>query len=133
MKQLFMYLCFLAIFCACREQEPVKTKNTIEPKKTVEKQESLVKNSAFPVIDLFGIWTVDSKGPHADFELTEKSFYIVDYEGNGDIPYEIIDNKIKIFYPGEPVQTGLISKAQNDSLVIYWARGEYTTYVRWTQ
>lgn len=92
-----------------------------------------MKNAAFPLKDLFGIWVVEPEGPHADCELTEESFYIVDYDGNVDIPYKIVDNKINIFFPGERVQTGLIRKAQNDSLVIYWANGEYTTYVRWTE
>jgi len=47
---------------------------------------SFMRNSAFPVKDLFGIWTVDPEGPHTDFEISEKSFYIVDYYGNGALP-----------------------------------------------
>lgn len=134
MKQLVTIILFLLLFCSCKEQEDIKTTSTAEPKKTIEKQKSsVVKNSAFSNKDLFGIWTIDPAGPHADFELTKKSFYIVDYDGNGDMIYEIIGNKINIFHQNERVQTGLISKAKNDSLVIYWANGEYTTYVRWTK
>ncbi len=115
---------------SCRNQEVNKTANSLQQKIATEKQKII--NSSFPVKNLFGIWTKDPNGSHADFELTETSFYDADFDGNGYMPYEINDNKIKVHYP-DSEKTGLIKKAKNDSLVIYWASGEYSTYVRWTK
>jgi hypothetical protein len=47
---------------------------------------------------LFSIWTTDPEGPHADFKWTKKSFFIVDYDGNGDMPFELIDRKLKVYF-----------------------------------
>ena len=93
---------------------------------------SKITNSIFEEKNIFGNWTTNLNGPHADFEITEKLFYIVDYDGDGAKPYEINENKIKIFYPSFE-KTGLITKAKNDSLIIYWASGEHITYRRWNQ
>lgn len=101
-------------------------------KNLIEVQKSIITNPAFPIENILGIWAEDLSGPHADFELTKNYFYVVDYDGNGDIPYEINDNKIKIHFP-DSEQIGLIKKAKNDSLIIYWASGEFTTYLRWTK
>lgn len=134
MKQPLILFVFLVLLCSCEKNKQANTRNKVESEKVIEKQKgSAVKNPVFPVKDLFGIWTTDLEGPHADFELTEKSFYVVDYDGDGDMPYEINKNNIKIYYPDERVKTGLISKAENDTLIIYWASGEYATYVRWTK
>jgi len=133
MKNLFILFVFIVLFCSCEKHKQENTKKEIEQKKPIEKQEgSVIKKPSFPVKDLFGIWTTDPEGPHADFELTEKSFYVVDYDGNGDMRYEINKNDMKIYYP-DGVNGGLITKAKNDTLIIYWASGEYATYVRWTK
>ena len=48
---------------------------------------------------LFGIWTIDPEGPHADFWLSDQFFYLVDYDSDGDKPYFLKNNKITInFY-----------------------------------
>lgn len=125
-----IFLLALVFFSSCRNQEVKKTDNRPQQNIATEKQKII--NSSFPVKNLFGIWTEDPNGPHADFELTETSFYVVDYGGNGHMPYEINDNKINVHYP-DSEKTGLIKKAENDSLVIYWASGKYSTYVRWTK
>ncbi|MDR6967749.1 hypothetical protein J2X31_001761 [Flavobacterium arsenatis] len=103
-----------------------------EKQNLVEIHNSTITNPAFPMKDILGIWAEDLSGPHADFELTESYFYVVDYDGNGHMPYEINTNKIKIYFP-DSEQMGLIKKAKNDSLVIYCANGEFTTYLRWTK
>lgn len=82
---------------------------------------------------LFGIWTSDPEGPHADFELTSKSFFVVDYDGDGDMPYELIDRKIKIYY-NDFIQEGKLISVDKDTLKIMWKDFEFiNNYVRWTQ
>ena len=80
---------------------------------------------------LFGIWTVDPEGPHADFHLTKKSFYVVDYDGDGDLLYELQGRKIKIYYK-DVVQQGKIISVSQYSLHIQWKDAEtIQQYVRW--
>jgi len=82
---------------------------------------------------LFGIWTSDPEGPHADFQLTSKSFYVVDYDGDGDMPYELTDRKIKIYY-NDFIQEGKVISVDKDTLKIMWKDFDYiNNYVRWTQ
>jgi hypothetical protein len=63
------------------------------------------------------IWTTDPEGPHADFRWTKKSFFIVDYDGNGDMPFELIDRKLKIYF-NDFSQEGNIQSVGKDSLII---------------
>lgn len=82
---------------------------------------------------LFGIWTSDPDGPHADFELTGKSFYVVDYDGDGDMPYELNGKKIKIYY-NDFIQEGKIISVSKDTLKIQWKDFDnIKNYVKWTQ
>jgi hypothetical protein len=82
---------------------------------------------------LFGIWTTDPNGPHADFELTSNSFHVVDYDGDGDMPYELTDNKLKIYY-NDFIQEGKIISVDKDTLKIKWNDFDNINhYVRWTQ
>jgi hypothetical protein len=82
---------------------------------------------------LFGIWTSDPAGPHADFHLTNKSFYVVDYDGDGDMPYELTDRKIRIYY-NDFIQEGKVISIDKDTLKIMWKDFDYiNNYVRWTQ
>ncbi|MBP6302141.1 MAG: hypothetical protein KBB37_02445 [Bacteroidia bacterium] len=82
---------------------------------------------------LFGIWTNDPDGPHADFWLTNKSFFVVDYDGDGDMPYELKENKLKIYY-NDFIQEGKIISVDKDTLKIMWKDFDIiSNYVRWTQ
>ncbi|MEA4997118.1 MAG: hypothetical protein VB079_11580 [Petrimonas sp.] len=82
---------------------------------------------------LFDIWTTDPEGPHADFWLTSKSFYVVDYDGDGDMPYELNDINLKIYY-NNFIQEGKIISVDKDTLKIMWANfNNINDYVRWTQ
>ena len=82
---------------------------------------------------LFGFWTTDPNGPHADFDLTRKSFFVVDYDGNGDMQYELTDDKLKIYY-NDFIQEGKVLSVGKDTLKIMWKDFDnINKYVRWTQ
>ena len=79
---------------------------------------------------LFGIWTYDPVGPHADFELTKKSFYVVDYEGDGNMPYIINQDTLKVFYK-DYVSVGIIKGVTKDTLKIDWDKNGIVNCVKW--
>mgnify|MGYP003478135184 CR=1 FL=1 len=56
--------------------ETVSEKNTdIESVQNIDRpKESKIIKSKFDIKLLFGIWTNDPEGPHADFDLNKKSF-----------------------------------------------------------
>lgn len=93
---------------------------------------SKVVGSQFPLENLYGIWTYDPEGPHADFDLNEKWFYVVDYDGNGEMPYLIQQDSIIVYY-NDFIARGHIKEATGESLKISWDGQEATGYVRWTQ
>jgi hypothetical protein len=51
------------------------------------------------------------------FWLTAKSFFVVNYDGDGGMPYILDKNEITIFY-NDFVQTGIITSTENDTLKI---------------
>ena len=94
---------------------------------------SQIINSAIDTTLLFGIWTLDPNGPHADFWLTVEDFYVVDYDGDGSMPYLLIKDSIEIFY-NDFKQKGKIEKVTSDSLTIHWeAAALPTTYTKWEE
>ncbi|EKT3967338.1 hypothetical protein [Flavobacterium crassostreae] len=112
--------------------ETISEKNTdIESVQNIDrpKQSEIIK-SKYDSKLLFGIWTYDPKGPHADFELTKKSFYVVDYDGDGDMPYIINQDTIRVYY-NDYVSVGIIKNATKDTLKIDWDESGITNYVKW--
>jgi len=99
--------------------------------KNIERPErTIIRNLAIDTTKAFGIWTQDPNGPHANFWLTAKSFYIVDYDGDGAMPYILDKNEITIFY-NDFVQKGVITSTENDTLKIKWSDIEKETeYVK---
>ncbi|MBZ9731643.1 hypothetical protein LB467_18305 [Salegentibacter sp. JZCK2] len=98
--------------------------NIDRPEKTV------IGNLQIDTSQAFGIWTQDPSGPHADFWLTAKSFYVVDYDGDGAMPYILEENKITIFY-NDFIQKGTITSTSQDILKIKWSdMDRETEYVR---
>jgi hypothetical protein len=83
----------------------------------------------FPVEELFGIWVTDPDGPHADFRLDSSSFYIVDYDGDGDMPYLLIEDSLTIFF-NDFISKNKILRADKDSLIL---ESEYgvARHIRW--
>ena len=93
-------------------------------------EKTIIRNLAIDTTKVFGIWTQDPNGPHADFWLTAKSFLVVDYDGDGHMPYILDGNKITIFY-NDFIQKGKITSTKNDTLKIKWADIEFETeYVK---
>lgn len=101
---------------------PISEYNTdnseIENIKRPEK--TIIRNLKIDTAQAYGIWTQDPNEPHADFWLTSKSFYVVDYDGNGEMPYVLDKNEITIFY-NDFVQKGTITSTKNDTLKIKWS------------
>lgn len=93
---------------------------------------SEITNLKFPLSNLYGIWTYDPEGPHADFELNEKWFFVVDYDGDGSMPYIIKRDSIIVYY-NDFISRGLIKEATGEILMIAWDGQEATRYVRWAQ
>ena len=115
-----------------RETFGISDFNTDNPEiKNIERPaESILKTTVDTTL-LFGIWTSNPDGPHADFELSKKSFFIVDYDGDGDMPYTLTDKKLKIFY-NDFTQDGEIISVSKDSLKIKWIdANDATNYSRW--
>mgnify|MGYP001768453143 CR=1 FL=1 len=79
---------------------------------------------------LFGIWTTDTNGPHADFMINQETYYIVDNDGQSEFPYNIAKDTITISFP-DIITRGTIIKADNDTLIIKWDFQDPITYVRW--
>ncbi|MDO1450035.1 hypothetical protein Q0590_27390 [Rhodocytophaga aerolata] len=76
-----------------------------------------INNPKFPVEELFGIWTTDSDGPHADFRLDSNSFYVVDYDANGGMSYILKEDSLIIFF-NEFTSKNKLLKVDKDSLIL---------------
>ena len=93
-------------------------------------EKTIIRNLEIDTTKAFGIWTQDPNGPHADFWLTKKSFYVVDYDGDGAMPYILDKNKITVFY-NDFIQKGTITSTENDILKIKWSdMDKETEYVK---
>lgn len=152
MKKNLLFICLIIIISCAKKESTVdaNSKNSTIPKTenritdTVSEKhtdiesvtttdrpaESKIIKSKFDVKLLFGIWTYDPNGPHADFQLTKKSFYVVDYDGDGDMPYIINHDTIKVFY-NDYTGVGIIKNASNDTLQIDWDGNGTINYVKW--
>jgi hypothetical protein len=116
-------LILLLVFTACNHQQ----NNSVEGGVMRSEREPI--DTAL----LFGTWTTDPEGPHADFKWTKKSFFMVDYDENGDMPFELIDRKLKVYF-NDFIQEGTIQSVGKDSLIITWDDFDQAiTYIRWTR
>jgi hypothetical protein len=101
--------------------------------KNIERPAKSVVATNLDTTSLFSIWTSDPEGPHADFVFSSQSFFVVDYDGDGDMPYILTGNKLKIYY-NDFIQEGEIVSVDKDTLKIKWKDYDYlNNYVRWTQ
>lgn len=99
-------------------------KNIKRPEKTI------IRNLEIDTSQAFGIWVQDPNGPNADFSLDSESFYIVDYDGNGAMPYILEKNEITIFF-NDFIYNGIIESTKNDTLKIKWSDADFKSqYVK---
>ncbi|MCE9538846.1 MAG: hypothetical protein K8R85_06465 [Bacteroidetes bacterium] len=97
----------------------------------IERPATQIINPSVDTATLFKIWTLDPDGPHADFRITKNDFYVVDYDGDGSMPYILNRDSLTIYY-NDFVQKGQILKVTKDSLIISWdGLDEKTGYIEW--
>lgn len=98
--------------------------NNEQPEKTI------FLNLEIDTTKLFGTWIQDPTAPFADFHVSKKSFNIVDYDGEGEIPYILEKKEIIVFYRNAG-HKGIITSTENDTLKIKWSDNEKETgYVK---
>ena len=103
----------------------LETENITRPEKTI------INNLTVDTTHLFKIWTLEPNGPHADFWFKRTEFYVVDYDGNGAMPYRLDGDSLIIYY-NDFVQKGRIISVSKDTLIIHWNDSETpTVYVEW--
>jgi hypothetical protein len=99
-------------------------KNIERPEKTI------IRNLEIDTTQAFGIWVQDPDGPNADFRLDSESYYVVDYDGNGAMPYILDGNEITIYF-NDFVYNGIIKSTKNDTLIIKWSDADFESkYVK---
>jgi hypothetical protein len=105
-----------------RERLMISEYNTDSPEiENIKRPEkTIIRNLTIDTTQVFGIWTQDPNGPHADFWITSKDFLVVDYDGDGHMPYILDGDKITIYY-NDFVQKGTITSTKNDTLKIKWS------------
>jgi len=131
-------LCLLLASCAKEQKETTikKVSDTIVVTKAAPKTikenglQNTVINPKYSPESLYGIWTLDNNGPHADFELTKKSFYVVDYDGDGNMPYTLKHDTLTVMY-ADYKSIGIIKKVVKDTMVINWDNTSDVVYITW--
>ncbi|PZR21658.1 MAG: hypothetical protein DI539_07530 [Flavobacterium psychrophilum] len=125
------------------ESAPEETEPTVEtttpsadtvaeaPAPKIERPSKSVVETSLDTKLLFNTWVSDPEGPHADFVLSPKSFYVVDYDGNGDMPYILKGNKLTIYYEDSVQEVDILSVSKS-KLVLKWHEiEEPVTYEVW--
>jgi hypothetical protein len=114
-----------------REIYAISEYNTDLDKNIERPEKSEIFNTKLDTTELFKIWTLDPDGPHADFWFKRTEFYVVDYDGDGAMPYILKGDSLTIFY-NDFIQKGKIIKIDNVTLKIHWNDSENPTeYVEW--
>lgn len=123
----------LILFSSCKKTEkPDVLQQSVDSLKTAPKRSlCVIKNPDFPTEKVFGLWTTDTSGVHADIQLSKEGFRFLSFVKEEKLPFEISQNEIRVYEPNDQIKTGLIKKAENDTLKIYWASGEHKTYWRY--
>jgi hypothetical protein len=95
---------------------------------------SSIQNFKFSKEKLFGIWVQDPgpEVPHATFQITKESFLMVDYDGDGEMPYEINNDSLVVYF-NDFIKRGRILDAGNSgNLIIHWNGSQKpTAYYVW--
>lgn len=91
---------------------------------------SSITNPMYLESNIYGVWTIDPNGPHADFEIDKDYYFLVDQEGDANMIYTICFDSIKVYF-NDFTSKGQITKAKNDTLIIDWDSQGHTEYQRW--
>ena len=115
-----------------RKSFTISDYNTDNPEiKNVDRPNKSIIQTTIDTSLLFTIWTSDPDGPHADFVFYKESFFVVDYDGDGNMPYILTDKKLKIYY-NDFIQEGEIISLDKDTLKIKWQDFDHiNSYVKW--
>jgi hypothetical protein len=116
-----------------RTHYPISEYNTdLEEVENIERPaQTLIVDPTIDTAQLFRIWTLNPVGPHADFWIKREHFYVVDYDGNGGMPYILKGDSITIFY-NDFIEKGRIVKITKDSLTVWWdGIDQPTGYIEW--
>jgi hypothetical protein len=116
-----------------RKTHTISEYNTdLDGNQNIERPEKTeIINSKFDTTLLFKIWTLDPNGPHADFWFKRTEFYVVDYDGNGAMPYILNGDNLTVFY-NDFIQKGKIVSVNKGTLKIHWNDSDSPTeYVEW--
>lgn len=94
-------------------------------------ERTLILNPVIDTTSLFRIWTKYADAPHATFKIDAKEFYVVDYDGDGSMPYILEKDSLTIYY-NDFIQRGRIMKVTKDILSIRWNDAKSpTNYIMW--
>lgn len=117
-----------------RETYSISDYNADNPDvKNIDRPERSTVKTEIDTTLLFGIWVSNLDAPHADFDITSSYFRVADYDGNGDMPYELTGNHIKIYY-NDFIQEGKIISVAQDTLQVQWKGfGYINKYLRWKE
>lgn len=141
MKKLLSIIITLLLFLACAKDQKkdaaqnnadslaTKHEDIVASKKTSPTQDN-ISSPKFDTKLLYGTWTINNDGPHADFKLNEKSLYIVDSEDGGEHDYRISHDSLIVKYEDYNA-VGIIKKSVKDTLVINWDNSADVIYFTW--
>lgn len=95
---------------------------------------STIKDFKFSTKNFFGIWVHDTtpETRHATFQITKHFFYMVDYDGNSDMSYEVDKDSITVYFNDFIKRGRIIDAGASDSIIIHWNNSEKpSTYYKW--
>lgn len=125
----------LLLCCACNNRPaPAKTdsiatpvvaavpdEDTIPATAVIRRPDSSTIRTTLDTALLFRVWVADPGPdvPHADFEISKEHFFVVDYDGDGSMPYRLEDRQLTIYYPTY-VAEGEVLLLNKDTLKVMW-------------
>ncbi len=96
---------------------------------TQKVQKTKIVKATVPLEKLFQAWVSDENDPHATFDLTREGLFLVDYDGDGNMPYLLKGDSLIVYYD-YGTERSRIKKLTDDSLVLSMD-GYEVAYVRW--
>lgn len=112
---------------------PISIYNTdIESIKNIDRpKSSFINNTTIDTSLLFGIWVQDTNAPHALFQISSNYFYVVDYDGDGSMPYLLKNDSLTIYY-NDFILGGKIVELDSTLLQINWSNSKTKSiYTHW--